>query len=107
MHDLKCVKIANQLVSTQGKIHEYLYEMRSFSALLNQSNCHFRFSFYLLGCQWGLLISEYGPNFFKISKGIDLLRRVISLKVICEKKQTFFLTKSFTKITFDNEWAYI
>ena len=68
MHDLKCVEIANQLVSTQGKIHEYLYEMRSFSALYTHSNCNFRFSLHLLGCQWGLPISEYGPYFLRLAK---------------------------------------
>ena len=81
MHDLKCVEIANQLVSTQGKIHEYLYEMRSFSALYTHSNCNFRFSFLFIRVSVGLPISEYGPIFFKTSKGVDLLRREISLKV--------------------------
>ena len=40
-YDLKCVENANQLVSTQGKINEYLYVLGSFSALANQ-NCLFR-----------------------------------------------------------------
>ena len=40
-YDLKCVENANQLVSTQGKIHEYSYVLRSVSALTNQ-NCLFR-----------------------------------------------------------------
>ena len=40
-YDLKCVENANQLVSTQGKIHEYSYVLGSVSALTNQ-NCLFR-----------------------------------------------------------------
>ena len=40
-YDLKCVEIANQLVSTQGNIHEYSYVLESVSALTNQ-NCLFR-----------------------------------------------------------------
>ena len=35
-YNLKGVQNANQLVLTQGKIHEYLYEC------VNQSNCLFR-----------------------------------------------------------------
>ena len=35
-YDLRCVENANQLVSTQGKIHEYSYEMRKVSALTNR-----------------------------------------------------------------------
>ena len=41
MYDLECVENANQLVSTQGKIHEYSYALGSVSALTNQ-NCLFR-----------------------------------------------------------------
>ena len=40
-YDLKCVENANQLVSTQGKIHEYSYVLGSANALTNQ-NCLFR-----------------------------------------------------------------
>ena len=40
-YDSKCVENANQLVSTQGKIHEYSYVLGSVSALTNQ-NCLFR-----------------------------------------------------------------
>ena len=40
-YDLKCVENANQLVSTQGKIHEYSYVLGSVSVLTNQ-NCLFR-----------------------------------------------------------------
>ena len=35
-YDLKCVENANQLVSTQGKIHGYSYVLGSVSALTNQ-----------------------------------------------------------------------
>ena len=35
-YDLKCVENANQLVSTQGKTHEYSYVLGSVSALTNQ-----------------------------------------------------------------------
>ena len=40
-YDLKCVEIVNKLLSTQGKINEYLYVLGSVSALTNQ-NCLFR-----------------------------------------------------------------
>ena len=40
-YDLKCVENANQLVSTQGKIHEYSNVLGSVSALTNQV-CLFR-----------------------------------------------------------------
>ena len=40
-YDLKCVENANQLVSTQGKIHEYSHVLGSNSALTNQ-NCLIR-----------------------------------------------------------------
>ena len=36
-YDLKCVETANQLVSTQRRIHEYPYELGSVSALANQN----------------------------------------------------------------------
>ena len=36
-YDLNCVEYTNQRVSTQGKIHEYSYEMGSISVLTNQS----------------------------------------------------------------------
>ena len=39
-YGLKCVENANQLVSTQGKIHEYSCVLGSVSALTNQ-NCLF------------------------------------------------------------------
>ena len=40
-YDLKCVENANQLISTQGKTHEYLYVLGSVDVLTNQ-NCLFR-----------------------------------------------------------------
>ena len=40
-YDLKCVENANQLVSTQGKIHEYSYMLGNDSALTNH-HCIFR-----------------------------------------------------------------
>ena len=40
-YDLKCVENENQLVSTQGKMHEYSYALGSVSALTIQ-NCLFK-----------------------------------------------------------------
>ena len=40
-YDLKCVENANQLISTQGKIHEYSVVMGSVRAFTNQ-NCLLR-----------------------------------------------------------------
>ena len=43
-YDLKCVENANQLVSAQGKIHEYSYVLGSVSAFTNRNRplSHYR-----------------------------------------------------------------